>query len=139
MTCEGRSRRKLRSTRGEYWLLASCSATTVIEKTRAVSVMIAVTISDRIERAVPGVPPNASHETVSRSLWSIASVPAARAITPATATAGRNQRLPRSRSATAESFTFTRGRYPCAGGDEPEHRQRSGPARRWRRARPGAA
>ena len=52
-----RSRRNVRSTRGENWLLVSCSTTMVIEKTRPVKVIIDVVMADSTSRAPSGPAP----------------------------------------------------------------------------------
>ena len=53
-----RSRRKVRVTRGESWLDASCSTSIVTEKTSPVNVSIAAAIVDRMARALSGPPSN---------------------------------------------------------------------------------
>ena len=56
----------MRSTRGEYWLEASCSTTIVIEKTRPVTEIIAPAIVESTVRA-PSIPPGKSSGTRSTS------------------------------------------------------------------------
>ncbi len=57
-TWVSRSRRNVRSTRGEYWLLVNWSTTMVIEKTRPVNVIIEVEMAERTSRAPSGPAPN---------------------------------------------------------------------------------
>lgn len=56
VTCEWRSCRKVRSDRCEYLSLASCRTTVTIVRTSAVSVAIAVAVTDSNTRAVSTVP-----------------------------------------------------------------------------------
>ena len=56
VTCEWRSSRKVRSARCEYLSLASCRTTVTIVRTSAVSVAIAVAVTDSNTRAVSTVP-----------------------------------------------------------------------------------
>ena len=53
-----RSRVKVRSSRGENWLLASCSVTTVREKVSAVTVIREPATAARTVRAASGPPVN---------------------------------------------------------------------------------
>ena len=56
--CTNRSRVKVRSSRGENWLDASCSVTTVSEKVSDVTVMSELATALSTDRAAPGPPPN---------------------------------------------------------------------------------
>ena len=47
---------KVRSSRGEYWLLASCRVTTVRENVSAVTVIIEPATACSTIRALPGPP-----------------------------------------------------------------------------------
>jgi hypothetical protein len=58
----GRSRRKLRSTRGEYWVEDSCSATTARPSSSAITVIIVALMPVSSVRASSAVPWNASGE-----------------------------------------------------------------------------
>src|SRR5690349_21815175 len=59
---------KLRRTRGEYWLAASDSATTVIEKTTPATVAIDVAIADSMPRAPSAPAPKRRGQRFERSM-----------------------------------------------------------------------
>ena len=60
---------KVRSSRGENWLLASCRVTTVSEKVSDVTVISELATAPRTDRAALPSPPNSSWES-SRGSWS---------------------------------------------------------------------
>jgi hypothetical protein len=87
----GRSRRNVRSTRGENWVLASCSATIVIENTVPVNAIVEPEMAERTWRALSGPRPNTSQlGTSPPSLLSIATMTTAAAMAPNAHTMGRN-------------------------------------------------
>src|SRR6185436_11304853 len=92
-------RTKLRSTRGETCELASCSATSVTEKTTPTKVSIAAAIVDRTLVAADEL---ATHQAASPGAmliaWSTRSMISARAADIGTKIAGMNQKVLRNRS-----------------------------------------
>ena len=86
-----RSRRKVRSTRGENWVLASWRATIRIEKTVPVKAIAEAAMTDRIVRALSASLPNTSHAGSSPPRrWSIATRTRAAAMAPSAQSIGRN-------------------------------------------------
>ena len=100
-----RSRRNVRSTRGENWLLASCSATIVIVNTSPVNVIMDVAMVVSSCWALVGPPVNASQPRTS-SARSTRTVSNDRTTAPATNRLGTNQNPVRSDSRTPASSVF---------------------------------
>src|SRR5436190_9028305 len=93
----GRSDMKLRSTRGEYWLAARDSATTVIENTTPATVTIEVAIADNRPRAPAAPEPNRRGQRFDKSISTVdcsSTRPTAAATLAQSIRQGRNQRLP---------------------------------------------
>jgi hypothetical protein len=90
---------KLRSTRGEYWLAVSDSATMVTENTTPATVIMDVAMADSIPRAPPAPAPNRRGQSCASSMSSsgCSSTSTSAAATPIrTSTLGTSQRLPSS-------------------------------------------
>ena len=79
-----RSRRNVRSTRGENWLEASWSTTIVIVNTSPVTVIIDAAIVAKICSALVGPPSKKNHAFVLLRCWSMMTVMTERTVAAAT-------------------------------------------------------
>jgi len=108
------SRENVRNNRGENWLLASCSVTTVSENVSDVTVISEPAIADRTVRAASAPPPNryalSVGGTLSSTFVSTAGVSTPRATASRTPTVGIGHR----RLCSASRRTFTRLLAPNA-------------------------
>ena len=101
---------KLRSTRGEYWLAVSDSATIVTENTTPATVIIEVAMAESMPRAPSAPAPNSRGQSSAscRPTMGSSSMSKSATATPAiTISPGTNQRLP-SRSSQSDRSRFMR-------------------------------
>ena len=129
-----RSATKLPSTRGVNWLLASCSAAMVTEKTTPVTVIRLPAMALSMLRGPAAPPPNGQRRAslLVESGVGICTATIASTVTTTTATLGTNRRLSRTRSQARCSGEERLDAFVLARGDGAALR-RGVPASAWRR------